>query len=247
MKILGILSLLLTLAVSTVKNCNEEYTSGGDTTCTAKVEMFNKINTQGVATIYFTQGDELNIDIEGDKRSVENLNLQVYNGTLYISDKINIKGRTYQRLNLYITAPDLEDVWMNGVGSFNVNENLNLNHNLGFHSAGVGAVNINSVSCGNADIHNNGVGSFTINHCECGDINIVQSGVGSIKMTDLNAHDVKLNNCGVGSVKVNTKCRNIDIHADGVGSTTVTGTTENYTLDKKGIGSVNVSGLSNAK
>ena len=44
MKILGILSLLLTLAVSTVKNCNEEYyEGGGDTTCTAKVELFNKI------------------------------------------------------------------------------------------------------------------------------------------------------------------------------------------------------------
>ena len=247
MKILGILSLLLTLAVSTVKNCNEEYyEGGGDTTCTAKVELFNKINTQGVASIYFTQGDELNINIEGDKRSVENLSLQVHNGTLYISDKKNINGRTWQRLNLYITAPDLEKVWMNGVGSFNVNENLNLNHNLGFHSDGVGAVKINSVSCGNAEIHNNGVGSFTINHCECGDIEIVQGGVGSIKM-GLNSQDVRLTSSGVGSVKVNTQCRKINIYASGVGSTTVTGTADDFTVVKTGIGGVNVSGLSNAK
>ena len=246
MKTLGILSLLLTLAVSTVKNCNEEYYDGGDTTCTAKVEMFNQINAQGVATIYFTQGDELNIDIEGDKRSVENLNLQVYNGTLYISDKKNINGIAFQRLNLYITAPDLEKVWMNGVGSFTVNENLNLNHKLNFYSDGVGSVNINSVSCDNAEFYNNGVGSFTINHCECGDIKIEQGGVGNFKI-DLNAKDIRLNSTGVGSVTLNTQCRKIDISSSGIGSTTVTGTADDYTVVKSGIGSVNVNGLNRAK
>ena len=247
MKILGILSLLLTLAVSTVKNCNEEYyEGGGDTTCTAKVELFNKINTQGVASIYFTQGDELNIDIEGDKRSVENLKLEVNHGTLYISDKKNIHGRGWQKLNIYITAPDLETVWMDGVGSFNVKESLNLDHNFDFYSNGVGSVNINSVSCGNAGIHNNGVGSLTITHCECGDINIDQGGVGSLKM-GLNAQDVRLTSSGVGSVKVNTQCRKIKIYASGVGSTTVTGTADDFTVVKKGIGGVNVAGLRNAK
>ena len=269
MKILGILSLLLTLAVSTVKNCNENHYYGddGDTTCTAKVDNFNRIVADGVASVFFTQGNEFNIEIEGDKISVECLKLEVINRTLHISDDTNKldennnkkhwwqyffnfnsnynEGRSH-RINIYITAPDLEKVQMEGVGSFTVNENLKLDHNFDFQSGGVGSAHFNSVSCINADIHHEGVGSLSINKFECENINIEQGGVGSAKI-NLNAQDVKLNSSGVGSVTLNTQCRKIDISASGIGSTTVYGTADDYTVVKSGIGSVNVSELITAK
>ena len=266
MKILGILSILLALAVSTVKNCNEnDCDNYGDTTCTAKVDSFNKIVAHGVASVFFTQGNEFNIEIEGDKISVECLKLEVKNGTLYISDDTNKRDENNNkkhwwqyifnnsngnngnhRINIYITAPDLEKVQMEGVGSFTVNENLKLDHNFDFQSGGVGSAHFNSVSCINADIHHEGVGSLSINKFECENINIEQGGVGSAKI-NLNAQDVKLNSSGVGSVTLNTQCRKIDISASGIGSTTVYGTADDYTVVKSGIGSVNVSELITAK
>lgn len=267
MKILGILSLLLTLAVSTVKNCNEKhyYDGDGDTTCTATVDSFNKIVADGVASVFFTQGNEQNIEIEGDKISVECLKLEVKNGTLHIYDDTNKydeqnnkkhwwqyifsnynEGRSH-RLNIYITAPDLEKVNMNGVGSFHINDALTVDHGIDFHADGVGSISINSVSCGYAEIHHNGVGSLSIKNFECdNNLYLDQGGVGSANVS-LKAQDVWLSSSGVGSVTLNTQCRKIEINASGVGSTTVFGTADDYTVVKKGIGSVNVSGLSTAK
>ncbi len=270
MKILGILSLLLTLAVSTVKNCNENHYYGddGDTTCTVKVDNFNRIVADGVASVFFTQGNEFNIEIEGDKISVECLKLEVINRTLHISDDTNKldennnkkhwwqyffnfnsnynEGRSH-RINIYITAPDLEKVNMNGVGSFHIKDELTVDHGLDFNSDGVGSISLNSVSCGYAEIHHNGVGSLSINNFECdNNIYIDKGGVGSANI-NLKAQDVWLNSSGVGSVTLNTKCRKIEISASGVGSTTVYGTADDYSVIKKGIGSVNVSGLSTVK
>ena len=269
MKILGILSILLALAVSTVKNCNEnDCDNYGDTTCTAKVDSFNKIVAHGVASVFFTQGNEFNIEIEGDKISVECLKLEVINRTLHISDDTNKldennnkkhwwqyffnfnsnynEGRSH-RINIYITAPDLEKVQMEGVGSFHIKDELTVDHGLDFNSNGVGSISLNSVSCGYAEIHHNGVGSLSINNFECdNNIYIDKGGVGSANI-NLKAQDVWLNSSGVGSVTLNTKCRKIEISASGVGSTTVYGTADDYSVIKKGIGSVNVSGLSTVK
>ena len=222
------LALILTVAVAVLVNipkCNNETITdlGPDTSYIANFSNFKSIDAKGIASINYTQGKEFHLKVYGQKLCVDNLVLSVQNGTLYISQKKSINANGWQRLNIDITAPDIESLAIDGVGSFNCDGNFSVDHNIKIISEGVGNVTFNDVVCNDLEIRSEGVGSANIHNLAANDVDIICS--------------------GVGGVTVNTNCHYVNVNCSGVGGVTVSGSADNYSVSKSGVGGVNVNGL----
>lgn len=105
-------------------------------------------------------------------------------------------AKNVNRLSIYISAPDLQEVTFEGVGSFNCKSRLNLK-NVKFDIQGVGSLNV-------ADLH-------------ARNVKITLEGVGSGELTvDCDRLDASVE--GVGSLTLSGKARSAHISKDGIGS-----------------------------
>ena len=80
---------------------------------------------QSVGNIIFTQSAGCACRLEGPSEFVEKTRVTVKNGTLVISYK-DKNAKNIKNLTLYITAPDLSKVKIDGVGNFDAKEELKL-------------------------------------------------------------------------------------------------------------------------
>lgn len=171
-----------------------------------KVKDFSSIELVSVGDIYFTQGDKCSLRIEGTEKYVTNTTTRVEDGRLYIDTESkngdkrfkNRKGK--EVVKIYITAPDLKELDIEGVGSFNCKEPLKLD-NVEMDIEGVGDINIADLTCRYLNIDLSGVGGADI-HVDCDRLEADMDGVGSITLSG-KAGKARISRGGIGSV--NTK------------------------------------------
>lgn len=165
---------------------------------TRSVSAFHSIEVESVAGVYFTQSDTYSLRVEGEKKWVDLTKCTVKDGVLLITwgEKGQKTIEEVNGLSIYISAPDLQEVTFEGVGSFNCKSRLNLK-NVKFDIQGVGSLNV-------ADLH-------------ARNVKITLEGVGSGELTvDCDRLDASVE--GVGSLTLSGKARSAHISKDGIGS-----------------------------
>lgn len=163
-----------------------------------KVKPFSSIEMTSVATVYFTQGKECSLKIEGKERFVRNIETNVKDDCLVIGF-VNKKD-SYKRkdgVDIYLTAPDLKRVEVTGVGGFNCKEPLKL-EDVVLEVSGVGEVNIADLACQRLKVKLEGVGDVDI-HVDCDYLHARLTGVGSVNLSG-SAKDADISKGGIGSV-----------------------------------------------
>lgn len=165
---------------------------------TRSVSPFHSIEVESVASVYFTQSDTYSLRVEGEKKWVDQTKCTVKDGVLLIAwaEKGKKTTRNVNGLSIYVSAPDLQKVAFEGVGSFNCKSRLNLK-DVKFDVEGVGSLKV-------ADLH-------------ARNVKVALEGVGSGELTvDCDQLDASVE--GVGSLTLSGKARSAHISKDGIGS-----------------------------
>lgn len=146
-----------------------------------KVDNFQNLDLTTVGSVYFTQASKCSVKIDGKKENVDKLDVYVENGTLNIEPKEKNLNGTKNGVNIYITAPTLEDLVFCGVGALYCEEELKVSD---FKCAleGVGKIYIRNLKCQKLKAEVEGVGKADI-HVECQEINAEINGIGSLTLS----------------------------------------------------------------
>ena len=159
-----------------------------------KVGEFSAINLQSVGNIVFTQSDTYSCRMEGPFEYVDKTKVTVKGETLVIEYKQkNVKNVKY--LTIYISAPDLNNVKIDGVGNFNARESLKLK---------------------NITFKLDGVGNCEVKNLRCDEVQLIVDGVGNMEM-NVNCNTIKAKVDGVGNITLSGKADRASLKRDGVG------------------------------
>ena len=110
----GLVMGLMCVNCASARSGNEEKVSE-----TRSVNPFHSIEVESVASVYFTQSDTYSLRVEGEKKWVNQTKCTVKDGVLLIAwaEKGKKTTRNVNGLSIYISAPDLQKVAFEGVGS----------------------------------------------------------------------------------------------------------------------------------
>lgn len=189
----GLVMVFLCATCISAKGSSEDKVSE-----TRSVSAFHSIEVESVAEVYFTQSDTYSLRVEGEKKWVNQTKCTVKDGVLLITwaEKGKKTTKNVNGLSIYISAPDLQKVIFEGVGSFNCKSRLSLK-DVKFDIQGVGSLNV-------ADLH-------------ARNVKITLEGVGNGELTvDCDRLDASVE--GVGSLTLSGKARSAHISKDGIGS-----------------------------
>ena len=187
-------ALLATLAYATGVSAKDN----DRITQTRKVADFTRIEVTTVGQVYFTQSPKVTFRIEGKEKYVKNTTSEVRGGVLEIGfkDKNGNRKGNKNGVDIYITAPTLESVEFQGVGSFNCKETLKVD-DIRFDVEGVGSLDVRDLQCKTLILRLQGVGEAEV---------------------EVQADHVDASMDGVGSVTLSGKTRTADIDKSGIGS-----------------------------
>lgn len=146
-----------------------------------EVTPFHSILVESVGSVHFTQGEDFSLRMEGDKELIAKMTSYVKDETLYIDTQKGKKIRGNVKLDIYITAPTLEKVDFDGVGSFSCKEPLKA-EDICFEIDGVGKVSIDDLQCRSLNLNFDGVGKADI-HVRCEQLKADIDGVGKVTLS----------------------------------------------------------------
>lgn len=171
-----------------------------------KVGEFTSITLQSVGNIVFTQSANYSCRLDGPFEYVEKTQVNVKGQTLIISYKQK-QSNNIKNLTIYVSAPDLDKVKIDGVGNFDTKETLKLNKII-FELDGVGNCNVKNLRCDELKLDVDGVGNMKMN-VNCRNINAKVNGVGNITLSG-KADTAILRRNGVGDINTKKlKCKNM--------------------------------------
>ena len=174
----GLVMGLMCVNCASARSGNEEKVSE-----TRSVNPFHSIEVESVASVYFTQSDKCTVK----------------DGVLLIAwaEKGKKTTRNVNGLSIYISAPDLQKVAFEGVGSFNCKSRLNLK-NVKFDVEGVGSLHVADLHARNVQVSLEGVGSGEL-AVDCEHLDASIEGVGSLTLSG-KAKSAQISKDGIGSV-----------------------------------------------
>lgn len=173
-----ILSLIVLLGAS----LNACMAKDNQTSETRDISGYTAVHIDGVATVRFTQGDTWACRVEGEAKEVGRLTTTVKNGTLTIDQRKEGKGKqNIQGVTVYLTAPTLAEVEIDGVGTFECETTLNAK-DIRCEIDGVGTIEIKDLHCRTARINIDGVGQGDI-RVYCDQLKARTDGVSSLKLS----------------------------------------------------------------
>lgn len=184
----GLVMGLMCVNCASARSGNEEKVSE-----TRSVNPFHSIEVESVASVYFTQSDTYSLRVEDQTKCT------VKDGVLLIAwaEKGKKTTRNVNGLSIYISAPDLQKVAFEGVGSFNCKSRLNLK-DVKFDVEGVGSLHVTDLHARNVQVSLEGVGSGEL-AVDCDHLDASIEGVGSLTLSG-KAKSAQISKDGIGSV-----------------------------------------------
>lgn len=190
----GLVMVFLCATCISAKGSSEDKVSE-----TRSVSAFHSIEVESVAGVYFTQSNTYSLRVEGEKKWVNQTKCTVKDGVLLITwaEKGKKTTKNVNGLSIYISAPDLQKVIFEGVGSFNCKSRLNLK-DVKFDIQGVGSLNVADLHARNVKVSLEGVGSGELT-VDCDRLDASVEGVGSLTLSG-KARSAHISKDGIGSV-----------------------------------------------
>jgi len=156
---------------------------GPEVTENRQVESFDKIVFTCVGNIRFTQSDIYSLRLEGPQEYIEAVKTTVKGSTLHIDCKENEKFNKGKKakMDVYISAPSLSSVNIQGVGDFR-NEGTLQCDKLSLQLYGVGNFDIRKLKADKVSLQLNGVGNMEVD-MKCDNLNARMNGVGNMELS----------------------------------------------------------------
>lgn len=166
---------------------------------TRNVSNFKQIKSDFSGDIIITQGNTFEVKIEGPQNVINTVQTNVKGDVLNIKIKNAVVVKGANKLKVYITAPEITAMSINGSGSISGGD-----------------------FTGNMSLMINGSGNINLAGVTGGSLHANISGSGYIQVDDGAVTDETVNIDGSGDVKIaNVQSHNSDVHVSGSGNTNV--------------------------
>jgi hypothetical protein len=173
---------------------------------------FNKIQLNGSADVYLTQGNENSITVKADENLLEQLETEISGDKLIIDVKGSISR--YNALEVHVTVNDLQKIAVNGSGDFESKNTLKVkDFEISINGSGdidldLDVVNLTAGINGSGDVNITGVK---------GNLSIKIAGSGDFEGRGLELENCNISVYGSGDVQLNGNTTSVEIEQSASG------------------------------
>ena len=165
---------------------------------TLNVESFDGVSLGFHGDIYITQGSTQKVEVEAQQNVIDNIKLEVRNGTWRVNFKDNVKNA--KPVNVYITMPHLTEASVSGSGNLISTGKFTGVEHLSTAVSGSGNVRV-EVNAKSVDGAISGSGKIELKG-SASSMDLAISGSGSIYAVDFEVEMVEIAISGSGNAKV---------------------------------------------
>lgn len=224
--------IFLTTLIASCNNCIKG--SGVVVTSIRPTAPFTDVVSNGNFNVYLTESQTQEVKITTDDNIVPYIETNVNNGVLTISFKDNTNIKRIDRLDVYISAPFINRVNLEGSGNIHSTNKLK-STDLTLIMNGSGKIDIED-SCATASVQLRGSGSIVLSG-QAVSQTISLSGSGSINATGFITKNTDVHLSGSGSANIYAT-QNVYANLSGSGSIFYYGHPASVNRDISGSGSV---------
>lgn len=226
------------LGISACQNAENVTTDERDESTT----MFNhsdfaKIDASGMGRIHFTQSDSYSVKAEGTPWLLEKLVIKQTGNKLVIYEKSHNNLRKAD-LDIYITAPSLEELELSGAVVFNTERLATDKFEL--DCGGASKANFGELKANDADLDASGAAVLKAN-VSAKHIDLDFSGAAKT-MLSLSATTVDIDISGANSNVLRLDGGNVELDASGAAKITLQGAADYVNIEASGAATVNLEG-----
>ena len=210
---------------------NKNEGSGNVITQRRAVQSFDKINVDGILTVYIEQDEFYKVEVRTDDNLQYIVNIENENNELIVSTNPNEEFDA-SKMDVFITCPDIKEIVLYGVNALYCKERLILNA-TDIEKKNTGFMQFNAV-LDELNIDTDGVGDLELIG-KSQDLTIVNDMVGNIDAFEFKAFNVYLTNSGTGTVEIYAS-NLLDVDLFGVGDVYCKGNPQRIIKNSDGIG-----------
>ncbi len=200
----------ISLAVAVLSASSESVVTKG-----VDVAAFDKIVAKGKFDVKYFPGEQ-SVKLCGPQKALDKFAVEVVKGVLALD-----AGKTTfirnDRIVVYICAPSLKSVRIEGAGDFEADRGISAK-DLELVVAGAGNIEVKRVEADNVKIAINGAGDIDLEYANSESIDIIVNGAGSADIEGIECRKVKATINGAGSVEVSGHAKEADVVLNGAGS-----------------------------
>jgi hypothetical protein len=211
-----IIILLASIMSLTFLSCRKVEGEGPVVTETRNETGFNGVAISVPADVVYQQASNYKIEIRAQRNILDLMESTVINSELRLRFKENVNLRSFNRVTIYISSPDIYNLSMNGSGSLNVTDPI-ITPRMRLAISGSGNINIDSLkSADNIETVISGSGNITVKKGSSLQEDILVSGSGKVDMEGVVTNKADANIRGSGDVRINVQ-QSLNIKISGSG------------------------------
>ena len=220
-------ALIIGITASALLSCNKGhfcYKGDGEIVTEERNHSgFDEISLATSADIYYVQAEVYSVEIEASQNLMPLIETEVIGDRLKIKRKNNTCLRGDNKINIYISSPEISRFSISGSGNVFAGGSL-VSDNLDISISGSGDVKLDSLSVNNIDMSISGSGDLALTSADTADNqNIKISGSGNINAFNLPVKNSKISIAGSGNCRVHA-IDNLDVKISGSGDVIYKGT-----------------------
>lgn len=164
-----------------------------------KLDSFEGIGISIHADVFYTQGNNHEIRIEGAEKDVKDLKTVVRDGFLQVKfDNYRIKR---SKLTIYITSNQLEAVKLSGSGKFYAEKQVS-SEEMDLSVSGSGDISFSLLNAEEVDVKISGSGNASLEKGNAEEIDVKISGSGKLHAENFEVSECSVAISGSGSVRI---------------------------------------------
>ena len=248
-KLMTILLVIATVLTASARNQTVKKT--------LRIEGFNAIRCEFVADIYYTQDKSYSVEAQASEKIMNMVSINKRGNTLVITqkkgNKEKIKGK--ERLQLYVTAPEINDLQIPGVADFHAKE-MDV-EDFSLNVKGVSRFECENLTCksfvsstpgvnkSHATIHAQ-TARFDCSGVDKSTLRIYADNLhlqSSDQTVDFKGKKVDIQNSGVGTIHITMECTSLKARNSGVGKLILSGTADQTEINSDGVNKIDATEL----
>jgi hypothetical protein len=198
------------------------------------VDAFSAISMGVAGDCYITQGNSVNLEVEGDADDLDDLITEVRNKTLYIKYRRGGWNIRRNRVTIHLMTPELSEISLSGSGKVISRNRLNSDH-LEIKVSGSGKMTL-EVSADDLEASISGSGNMEVSGT-ADQVELTISGSGNLEAEELRVdrYDVRISGSGRSRIYVGDE---LNAKISGSGSVYYTGDPDKVISNVSGSGRV---------
>lgn len=193
--------LLAVMGIILFTSCKKIKGEGPVITENRNVGSFAGVDLRGDATVHFSKGNNLIIELHGQDNVLKVLETYKSGSNLVIKYRNDIRLGRHEPITIYLTAPELNDLRISGSGDIFVTGDI-INNDMEIDISGSGSIKIDKLMTSYLDVNMSGSGNVEIEDGEADEEILKISGSGDLYFPNVIARKAMTTTNGSGDIRI---------------------------------------------